>query len=248
MEAAAEQTTPVVLELGGKSANIIFDDVNLELAVPASVYSVLGVLSGQACALPTRLLVQEGVYSACVEMVAAVAQTIPVGDPADPATVMGPVVSAEHCDRILSMIDRAHSSGAGKLLTGGARLGGALQDGFFVAPTVFSDVDNSSEIAQAEVFGPVLTITPFKDADEALALANGTEYGLAGFIWTNSVKRAHQVAADLDGGVISVNSAQVAGGANVPFGGMRRSGFGREGGREGLFEFLQTKNVYINLD
>jgi aldehyde dehydrogenase (NAD+) len=169
-----------------------------------------------------------------------------VGMPLDPETTMGPVISEGSMNRILGMIDRAVASRAGLLSAGGKRLGGDLENGYFIAPTVFSDVDPDSEIAQDEVFGPVLCISKFRDEADAVRLANGTRWGLAAFIFTNDLNTAHRVAANLDAGYVSVNGFAGLTPA-APFGGMKDSGYGRQGGRAGLQEFLRPKNVFISL-
>jgi acyl-CoA reductase-like NAD-dependent aldehyde dehydrogenase len=247
MRTAADNLTPVVLELGGKSATILFADADLDAAVPAAVMFGLGFLSGQVCMLGTRLLVEDSVYEDVLAAVGAVAESLVVGDPLDPTTQMGPVISERHCQRIVGMIERAASSGAGSLVTGGERLGGTLADGYYLPPTVFGAVDPTSEIAQEEVFGPVLSVIPFSGETEAVRIANSTRYGLAGYVWTGSAKRAHRMASQLEAGAIGLNGHPLVN-PNTPFGGYRSSGFGREGGRWGLQEFLRTKNVQMPLD
>jgi aldehyde dehydrogenase (NAD+) len=159
---------------------------------------------------------------------------------------MGPVINESAVERILGMIERAKASGA-KLLTGGHRLGGELAGGYFLAPTVLADVDHSSEIAQEEVFGPVLSVLRFKDEAEVIAKANDSRYGLAAYIHTRDLARAHRVAHAIDAGYINVNGMSGMS-PTAPFGGYKQSGFGREGGRQGLEEWLRTKNVFISLD
>jgi aldehyde dehydrogenase (NAD+) len=243
LHACAEEMKPACLELGGKSANIIFDDADLDAACSHGTFLSVAVLSGQGCALPTRMLVHEPIYDAVVGRVAEVAKAITVGDPFDPAVLSGPVVSQAALERILGMIERAKLDGA-RLVTGGARLGGALADGYFIEPTVFADVDPASELAQKEVFGPVLAITPFGSDDEAIAIANSTSYGLSAYIQTTDLRRAHRVADELVTGEVLVNGAANLG-VHRPFGGVGLSGFGKEGGRAGLEEFLQIKSVAI---
>jgi aldehyde dehydrogenase (NAD+) len=247
MQGASESLTPVVLELGGKSANIIFGDAAVPDVMSKAIFSGAALLSGQSCAIPSRLLVQDSAYDECVEMAVAVAEQVKVGDPFDAATVMGPVISAAHCERIESIIARARAEKAGRLITGGKRLGGSLSGGYFLPPTVFADVDNSSNLAQEEVFGPVLSLIPFRDEDEAIKLANETRYGLAAYVWTNDLRRAHRLSDQLEAGQIWVNAA---GGLppNAPYGGLRDSGYGKEGGKEGVQEFLRIKSVQIGLD
>lgn len=247
LAAAAPNVTPVILELGGKSANIVFADADLDSAVAMAVQTGLTTLSGQGCVLPTRLLVQGPAYDEVVSEVLALAQAVAVGDPRDPDTLMGPVVSAAHCERIEGVITEARSAGSGTLLTGGGRLDGELADGFFLPPTVFADVDATSRLAQEEIFGPVLSVLRFRTEAEAIELANATPYGLGGFVHTTDLARAHRVAAQLDAGYIGVNSMPLIP-PNTPFGGYKQSGWGREGGRAGLEEFLQTKNIYVDMD
>jgi aldehyde dehydrogenase (NAD+) len=247
-ESAAAAPKPVALELGGKSANIVFADANIEAAARAAATGAL-FMSGQGCALPTRLLVQSSVHDRVLELVLEHAAAMTTDDPLIPTTVIGPIVSRGHHDRILGMIGRAVDGKAGELRIGG----GTVEDlghGYFLEATVFSDVDPASEIAQEEVFGPVLSVFRFDDDDEAVALANGTDYGLNAFVHTASLDRAHAMARRLEAGSVSVNGFQGAsnrGGVAQPFGGIKGSGFGREGGKAGIAEFLTSKNVYIGL-
>ncbi len=246
MALCAEQLKPSLHELGGKSANLVFPDANLEAAVGFSAMFPLRVLSGQGCALPTRMLVHESIYPQAKAIAVAVAQSLKLGDPMDPQTAMGPVVNEAAAVRILGMVDKARADGAGQVLTGGLRAGGSLKDGFYVEPTVIADVDNSSEIAQTEVFGPVLSMIPFKTEDEAVALANDTAYGLAAFVQTKDVQRAHRMAERLKAGAVYVNGGTPISPA-TPFGGIGLSGFGREGGRQGIEEFLRSKTVQFGV-
>ena len=243
LHSCAELMKPAVLELGGKSANIIFDDADLDVACGHGAFLSVGILSGQGCAFPTRMLVQQSIYEDVVDRVATVAKGIPVGNPWEPTTMAGPVVNKEALERIMGMIERAHSDGA-RLVTGGSRLGGDLADGYFIEPTVFADVDPDSELAQNEVFGPVLAITPFADDDEAVRIANNSRYGLSGYLQTSNLTRALRVAEELKTGEVLINGA-----ANLrvqrPFGGQGISGFGKEGGKLGIDEFLRVKSVGI---
>jgi aldehyde dehydrogenase (NAD+) len=247
MTVAAESVTPVVLELGGKSANIIFGDADLESA--SQMAAVMGTITsaGQGCLYPTRLLVQDTVYDEVIDLVRAVAESPTIGDPLDPAVTMGPVISESACTRILGYIDAAKATRTGRLVTGGNRVGGDLADGFFIEPTVFVDVDNASPIAQEEVFGPVLSVIRFHDEEEAIRLANDTRFGLAAYVHTRDLVRAHRVVDDLEAGYIGVNSFPPMP-ATAPFGGTKLSGFGVEGGRAGIEEYVHQKNVYIPLD
>jgi aldehyde dehydrogenase (NAD+) len=186
------------------------------------------------------------VHDQIVERALAAIAALPIGDPLDPETAFGPVVSEQHAERVLGMIDATRRSGVGDILTGGHRLGGPLADGFFVAPTVVDALPPDAPLAQEEVFGPVLTVLRFDTEDEAIALANGTPYGLAGYVHTTDLNRAHRVAAALDAGYVSLNGFAALP-AGAPFGGFGHSGYGKEGGRAGLQEFLRTKNVYLPL-
>jgi len=244
LEAAQPTLKPVALELGGKSANLVFPDADLDATVPFAVGFTVGLMSGQGCALPTRMIVHRDIYDEVVRRLRAAVEALPVGDPLDPSNVVGPVVSSAACERILAMIDEARTSGAGRVVTGGERAAGELADGFYVKPTVLADVDNSSRIAQEEIFGPVLVVLPFEDEEEGIRLANESTYGLAAFIQTKDSARAHRVAAQLEAGSVFVNGF-VPVMPSAPFGGYKQSGYGREGGKPGLDEFLQTKNVYI---
>jgi aldehyde dehydrogenase (NAD+) len=241
LQSCATTMKPVVLELGGKSANIILDDANLDTACMIGTFMSLAVLSGQGCGLPTRMLVHEAVYDDVVARVVAIAQGLVVGDPFDPGTISGPVVNEAAMDRILSVIRRAEADGA-TLLTGGHRLEGELAKGFFIAPTVFADVDPQSDLAQNEVFGPVLAITKFATDDEAIDIANGTRYGLSGCVQSGNLRRALRIAEELTTGEVLINGAMNAS-ARRPFGGVGASGTGKEGGRQGIEEFLRIKSI-----
>ena len=241
MATAAEQLKPVALELGGKSANLVFADADLEAASIQAVYGALG-LSGQGCVNPTRLLVHRSRYDEMVARAAEIAEAMVVGDPFDPAVQQGPVICAAACERILGIIERA--KGEARLVAGGHRLGGDLASGFFIRPTVFADVKPGSSLEQNEVFGPVLSITPFDDDEEALAIANDTRYGLGAYLHTRDLDRAHAFAERLEAGYVNINGfATMA--ATAPFGGYKQSGFGRVGGWAGVEEYLQTKNVFV---
>jgi aldehyde dehydrogenase (NAD+) len=242
MAAAAETLTPLTFELGGKSANIVFPDADLDVAT--SMAAMLGavLLSGQGCALPTRLYVHDEVYDDVVARVVAQIEAVNVGDPFDPAVLMGPVVSARACERILGVITRAVDEASGTLLTGGTRLGGALADGYFVAPTVFGDVEHDSSLAREEIFGPVLSVLRFHEEDDVVAKANDSAFGLSAYVHTRDGGRARRVAQQLDVGTVIVNGFPGMS-PGAPFGGVKQSGFGREGGRAGIEEFVRRKNV-----
>lgn len=242
---AAQSLKPCGLELGGKSAVIVFDDADLGAAAQKGISGAVSA-NGQGCVNGTRLLVQRGIYDQFLEALKAVAGHIVVGDPMDQGTMMGPVITEQALQRISGMVERGVDQG-GRLVCGGERMGGDHADGFFLPVTVLADVGNDSEIAQQEVFGPVLVVTPFDDEDEAIALANGTDYGLGAYVHTQSLRRAHHVTSQLDAGMIHVNGAGEAMQPNCPFGGFKHSGHGRLGGEEGLHAFLQPKNIWMGL-
>ncbi|MFE9096771.1 aldehyde dehydrogenase family protein [Streptomyces sp. NPDC007264] len=243
LQSCAETMKPAVLELGGKSANIVFDDADLDSACAIATTFSLSLLTGQGCAYATRLLVQDTVHDEVVARVKAIAESIAIGDPFDPAVFTGPVVNEAALTRILGVIEKAEADGA-TLITGGERIGGELADGYYIQPTVFTDVDPDSDLAQNEVFGPVLAIFKFSTEEEALAIANNTRYGLSSYVQTKDLNRATRLAAELDAGETLVNGAQ-----NLkigrPFGGFGLSGMGKEGGRQGIEEFLRVKAVGI---
>ena len=242
---AAQSLKPVGLELGGKSAVIVFDDADLMLAAKKGITGAVSS-NGQGCVNGTRLLVQRGVYDQYLGILSAIAGQIAVGDPFLPQTTLGPVISESALTRILGMVESGKADG-GRVVTGGERLGGDHASGFFLPVTILADVPNSAHIAQNEVFGPVLLVTPFDTEEEAIALANATEFGLGAYVHTQNLRRAHHVTSQLDAGMIHVNGSGEAMQPNCPFGGFRKSGHGRLGGVEGLHEFLQPKNIWMNL-
>ena len=240
----AETLKPAVLELGGKSASLVFPDADLDAVAFIATASVHQTLAGQGCALATRLVVHDSVYDELAEKVVAFTRDITLGDPFDPATGMGPVVSRAAQERIIGMIERAQADG-GQAARRRGRPRRPLADGFYVEPTVFGDVDPASELGQVEVFGPVLSLMRFETEEEALQIANGTSYGLASYLWTNDVARINRLVPRLEAGGVYVNGASPVTGCELPFGGVGISGFGREGGLEGLLEFVRTKAVAI---
>jgi aldehyde dehydrogenase (NAD+) len=230
---------PVTLELGGKSAAIILDDADLD-ATMRGLRSVSFVNNGQTCYLGSRILAPRSRYAEVVEALAALVNGFTVGNPLDKATDIGPVVSARQQERVLGYIEAGKRSGA-TLVAGG----GVPKDqprGWFVSPTVFADVDNSDRIAQEEIFGPVLAVIPYDGDADAIALANATEFGLAGTVWSTDAERATEVAREMKTGTVGINDYQLDMGA--PFGGVKASGIGRELGPEGLDEFFSLKSIY----
>ena len=246
MREAAENLTPVSLELGGKSPNIVFPDADLEAAVRGA-FSAIFYNTGQACTAGSRLLVHESIHDAFVEQLVARAERMEPGDPFDPKTRMGPVISQEQLDRVMGYIAAGREEGA-ELLTGGERA--LYQDeekGFWLRPTIFDRVRPEHRIAKEEIFGPVLATMTFGDEDEALEIANQTIYGLAGAVWTQDIKRAHRFAQGLKAGTVWVNTYHPLDPAS-PFGGYKQSGHGRELGQYALDLYTQVKSVWVDLN
>jgi len=245
LRSAADSLKPCGLELGGKSAVIVFADADLQEAARRGLSGAVSV-SGQGCVNGTRLLVERPIYEQYLKMLQAMAGHIKIGDPFDPTTVMGPIISENSLERILSMIDGAKRAG-GRVVIGGERLGGDYAEGYFLPLTVVADVGRDSSLFQHEVFGPVLAVTPFDTEEEAIALANDTPYGLGAYIHTQNLRRAHVVAGQMQAGMVQVNGSGEGMQPFAPFGGMKQSGYGRLGGEQGVHEFLQVKNVWMNL-
>jgi acyl-CoA reductase-like NAD-dependent aldehyde dehydrogenase len=245
LASAAQSLKPCGLELGGKSAVIVFADADLQEAAKRGMSGAISA-NGQGCVNGTRLLVERPIYDAYVQMIGAMAPHVKIGDPLDPVSIMGPVISEEALARMIGAISKSVGEGA-RLVAGGARLDGEFAGGTFLPMTILADVANDTEIAQHEVFGPVLTITPFDGEEEATALANGTEYGLGAYIHTQNLGRGHRMAAAMDAGMVHVNGSGEGMTPCAPFGGVKQSGYGRLGGEEGLKEFLRTKNIWVNL-
>ena len=230
---------PVTLELGGKSAAILLDDADLEAFRPY-IAQVCSPNTGQVCRACTRVLAPRSRYDEVVELVADAMASVPMGDPMDPATVFGPLVAERQRDRVEGYIRLGQEEGA-KLVVGGSRPSG-LPVGFYVEPTVFRDVDNSMRIAQEEIFGPVLVVIPYDDDDDAVRIANDSDYGLGGFVFTPDLERGTNVARRIESGSVGVNHYAMA--MDSPFGGYKQSGLGRELGPESLDAYLRTKAVY----
>lgn len=241
--AASENIVPLVMELGGKSAHIVFADADLKSAAQFS--TVITALSGQGCSLPSRLLVERVVYEKVLADVVENISKVVVGDPLAEGVMMGPVINRAACNRILDLIAAAISSGAAHCALGGRRLEGPLANGFYVAPTVLRDVDPDSEAGQDEIFGPVLSVIPFDTEADAIRIANGTRYGLAAYVHTGNLPRAMRMCRELNAGGIGVNGKMLPASCTTPFGGVGLSGYGREGGRQGIEEFTHVKNVAI---
>jgi aminomuconate-semialdehyde/2-hydroxymuconate-6-semialdehyde dehydrogenase len=243
MKAAADTLKRVSLELGGKSPNMVFADANLDLAVKGAVRAIFRS-QGQSCVAGSRLLLQEAIYAPFMERFLAAVANLRVGDPLDPTTDFGPLISAGHRERVEGFIQSGLDEGA-RLLTGGGRPSDpALQQGNYLLPTVFEEVTNSMRVCREEIFGPVLTVQRFQDEAEAIQLANDTLFGLAGFIWTQDVNRALRVASAVKTGMVWVNSFFLRD-LRTPFGGARESGIGREGGRYSLEFYTEPKFVCI---
>ncbi|WP_026618696.1 aldehyde dehydrogenase (NAD+) [Ensifer sp. WSM1721] len=238
---AADTVKRVTLELGGKSPNIVFADADIEERVTASILECFNN-SGQSCDAPTRMLVERSVYDKVVEIASRVGQEARVGDPTQEGTHIGPLVSHIQYERVQALIEAGVAEGA-RLLAGGPGRPEGLEAGYFVKPTIFADVDNSMRIAREEVFGPVLAIIPFDTEDEAIEIANDTNYGLAAYIQTGDPDRAQRVAARLRAGMVHINGGPHRYGS--PFGGYKQSGNGREGGMFGLEDFLEVKTVHL---
>lgn len=245
LSSAAQTLKPCGLELGGKSAVIVFDDADLQGATKRGLSGAIAA-NGQGCVNGTRLLVQRGIYEPYLQMLSTMAGYIAPGDPMERATLLGPVISEAALDRIVGMVQQGVAQG-GRLICGGERVSGDHAGGFFLPITIVADVENGSTIAQNEVFGPVLVVTPFDSEEEAIELANDTDYGLGAYVHTQNLRRAHHVTRELQAGMIHVNGVGEAMQPNAPFGGWKQSGHGRLGGIEGLQDFLQPKNIWMNL-
>ena len=242
----AKRFTKCALELGGKNPNLIFADADLDQAVDGASRAAFQN-QGQICLCGSRIFVERKIYGSFKERLVAKARALRVGDPLDPATEQGALVSRQHFEKVMSALETARSEG-GKILCGGgrARLEGRCKNGWFVEPTLIEGLAADTKTNQEEIFGPVATLLPFDKEEEAVALANSTRYGLSASLWTRDLSRAHRVAAQLHDGVVWVNCWLIRD-LRTPFGGMKESGLGREGGLDALRFFTEPKNVCVKL-
>ena len=243
-EVAAGTLKRVSLELGGKSPAVVFPDADVGLAGMTAMGMVTLGLSGQACVAHTRALVHADVYEEFLAAAEMMAGSVTYGDPFDSSVLAAPLINEQQRDRVLDLVEQGQRAGA-RLVTGGQRCDGELAAGNFVTPAVFADVDNSMKIAQEEIFGPVLSVIPFHDEEEAVRIANDTSYGLGAGVFTADAQRAFRMSRAVRCGSVGVNGFQVE--PNLPFGGFKQSGIGREGGREGVEAYTELKSVLLPL-
>ena len=243
MQSAAEHLKGLSMELGGKSPCIVFADADLELALDSALFGVFS-LNGERCTAGSRVLVERSIYDEFVERLGKRAAAIRVGDPADPATELGALISTEHYERVMSYVDAGRDEGA-RVVAGGGRPE-HLPVGNYLAATVFADVTPEMKIFREEIFGPVVCVTPFDSEQQAVELANATRYGLAAYVWTNDLRRGHRLANRIETGMMWLNSHNVRD-LRTPFGGVKQSGLGREGGEHSLDFYTDTTIVHVAL-
>jgi len=244
--AASETLTPMVFELGGKSANIVFPDFDLERAAEQAATFPF-VNAGQICISPSRLLVHAAAYDEVLERVGALARGHRVGDPLDETTFMGPMFSRAARDRVIDHVERAAERPGVSVSAGGHKGEAELDGGWFVHPTIVADPDPGSDLSQTELFGPVVAVHRFEDEEDAIRIANGTEYGLAAYINTQDIDRALRMARRVRAGAVYINGSFPTANPNLPFGGVGASGYGREGGAHGVEEFVRPKSISISV-
>ena len=241
VKAAAGNLKRVMLELGGKSPVLIYDDADLDRAIPAAAMGIF-IHSGQACVAGSRVFVQRGVYERVVEGIATLAGKIRLGGPNEGKVHSGPIISERQLQRVMGYIDEGKREGA-EVVIGGHRLD---RTGYFVHPTVLAQVTSDMRLYQEEIFGPVVAVTPFDDDDEVVAMANDTTYGLSAAAWTRDISRAHRLAKRIDAGTVTLN-CQMMWDPAMPFGGFKQSGWGYENGQDGIEGYLKTKTVLAQL-
>ncbi|MBT7509278.1 MAG: aldehyde dehydrogenase [Rhodospirillaceae bacterium] len=243
-EKAAAGLKKVSLELGGKSPNIVFADCNIDNAVKGAISGIFAA-TGQTCIAGSRLLVEESIHNEFVDKIVDFAKTARMGDPMSMDTQVGPVTTMPQYEKILGYLDVAREDGAECVLGGAKADRPECGDGWFVEPTIYTGVNNQMRIAQEEVFGPVLSIIPFRDDEEAIEIANDVVYGLASGVWTSSIERAIEIPKRINAGTVWVNTYRAVS-YMAPFGGYKRSGLGRESGQDAIYEYMQTKTVWIS--